>query len=326
MSLIYGLKTQIGVYLEADTRLTTWLSSGLVKIEDDFGKFHSFGKFMHVVAAGDASLASFLIQKIQASELSNSCFIEFREKIVDFVKGEIGFYPYIDSASSVVFIFAGYDPGQREVVNMDKLVKYTKLMQGDSLSPVRQNISKPLFDAMRRAAKEGKKAKILELDSPFTGLFSLEITFNKGVDIKLSDAEWSTYLMYGPNKLTAKDAPPELVIDIDIGGKPKDLKGQDILSNNCLKLIDFFFSGMIPKHQLHTVGGSVIVFWVTEHGAIFQTGEVAMKRFDGSVVRNVSNVFVNDDKICTRIGDDVKPLRELIDFFKDDGQLALAFI
>jgi len=325
MSLIYGLKTQTGVYLAADTRLTSKSPSGLFVIEDDFGKFHSFGKFMHVVAAGDAGLASFLTQKIQISELSSSCFIEFREKIVDFVKGEIGLYPYIHRIPSVVFIFAGYDPGQREVVNMEKLVEYTKLMQGDTLSPVRQNISKPLADAMRRAAKKGGKAKILELDSPFTGLFSLEITFSNGVDIKLSDAETLTYLMYGPNKLTAKDAPPDLVVDIDMGGKPKDLKGQDILSNNCLELIGFF-SEMIPKHQLHTVGGSVIVFWITENGIIFESGEVAMKRFDGSVVRNVSNIFVTDDKICTRIGGEIKPLRLLIDFYKTDEQLASAFI
>lgn len=326
MSLIYGLKTQHGVYLAADTRLTTTTSAGVVKFEDDFGKFHSFGKNMHVVAAGDARLASFLLQKIQESDLGNSHFSAFRQKIRDFINNEIGFYPHISAASNVVFIFAGSDPNKKEKINMDKLVEYTRLMQGDDPRPIPQNIGQKLLEAMQRAAAEGKKGKLLELETVLKGLFSLEIILDKGVDVKLTDAEWATYLMYGPNKLTAKDASPQLVIDIDLGEKPKGFKGTDVLLDSCLKLTRFFTSEMIPKHQLHTVGGSIVIFLITEHGALFPAGEIALRKPDGSVVRNISSVFVHDGNMCTKIGDEIKPIRFLINYFNDNRELSSASI
>lgn len=327
MSLIYGIKTQIGAYLAADTRLTTTMSSGLIKVEDDFGKYHSFGNFMHLVAAGDANLASFLIQKIHSSELRDLPYLKFKAQIHDFVKNEIGFYPYISDARNVVFIFSGCDLSKKEEVNMDKVVEYTRLMQGKNNQPVKQSISKPLLDAMVLAAVRGEKRQILELDSPYTGLFSLEIKFNEDLIIgQPHEAQWGSYLMYGPNGLTTEDAPKELVLDIDIGSKPEGLKGQDIVYYNSLKLIEFFVYKMIPEHQLHTVGGSVITFWITKYGALFPTGEVAKKQFDGSVLRNVNNIVVRDGKISTKIGANFQPLRELIAFYKPGGQKSQANI
>ncbi len=92
MSLIYGLNSQLGIYLAADTRLTTKLPSGIIKIEDDFLKCHSFSPYMHCTAAGDASLASYLIQKIESSDLKNLPYFRFKEKITKLISEEIGFY------------------------------------------------------------------------------------------------------------------------------------------------------------------------------------------------------------------------------------------
>jgi len=326
MSLIYGLKTQHGVYLAADTRLTTTLKSGLVKFEDDFGKFHSFGPKMHAVVAGDASLASYLLQKIQESNIGNSHYGIFRKKISSVIKEEIGFYPYINTAKNVVFIFAGCDPRKKEVVNMDKVVEYTTLMQGNTTNPVPVNIGKDLRKAMERAARTGKKGKKLKLKSAYKGLFSLEITINNGVDIKIKDAEWATYLMYGPKNLTAQNASPQLVIDIDLGSKPKGYKGVDILRDSWVKLTKYILSELVPKHQLHTVGGSVIVFLVTERGALFPTGEIAMQKHDGTIIRNITNVFVNNDVISTKVGGVVKPIRYVFKYFNSDHEISSASI
>lgn len=328
MSLIYGIKTQIGAYLAADTRLTTILPSGILKTEDDFGKYHTFSKYLHVVAAGDANLASYLIQKIQSSDLRAMQYFEFRDKIKSFIEEEVGFFPYVFTAKNVVFIFAGCDMSKEEEVDMNKIVQYLEIMQGNSEKPVQQSLTKPLKEAMKKAAFANKKGNLLTLEGyHYTGLFSLEIKFNgDSFECFVTEAKWGEYLMYGPEGLTAKAAPPDLFIDIDIGSKPKDLKGQDLVYYNSLLLIEFFVVKMIPKYQLHTVGGSVITFWVTEHGIIFPTGEVARRQSDGSISRNLSNIYVKGGKISTKIGDNFKPLRELISFYKVESEISGADI
>ncbi|MDD5055814.1 MAG: hypothetical protein PHZ00_06130 [Candidatus Peribacteraceae bacterium] len=113
MTLIYGIHTQVGVYLAADLRLTLTDASGQKTSKDDFCKYMSIGKNMHLVAAGNANFASYLIRKIHSSELVNLPYIEFRDKIEKFLNHEAGFYPRIQEngkvARPVAFIFAGAD-------------------------------------------------------------------------------------------------------------------------------------------------------------------------------------------------------------------------
>lgn len=326
MTLIYGVKTQNGAYLATDTRLTTEMPSGLFKVEDDFAKYHAFGDYMHLVAAGDACFASFLVQKIQSSDIANVPYSNFRFCIESLIRREIGFYPYIASAPNVVFIFAGVDPSRKEELSMAKLGKYTKLMQNGTTGPVLQTISRPLLEAMVLAATEGKTGDTLELNSQYTGVFSLKISFRQEVlEVSFNEIGWGEFLMYGPDGLTYKDVPPELFVSIDIGSGQSGTTMEESLYSNSLQLMNFFHC-MISQHQLPTVGGSVVTLWVTEHGARFPTGEVASVQANRRVPSNVKGVFVRYGKVCVKVGTDFRPLRFLHDFYHSGTSISSASI
>lgn len=323
MSLIYGIKTQDAVYLASDTRLTTKKDSGEVTYDDDFCKFHTFGKFMHTVVAGDAGLASHLLKKIQSSDLTQCSFSEFREKIEKFIRGEVGFYSKIEHSPHVVFIFAGHDPDRKDEMNMDKWKEYALFMQkGQNVSvPVR--MTTPVTEAMHKASTEKKEGKILELDKPYIGLFSVEIKISSSVDVSVIDSEWASYLMFGPKGLTAKDAPPDLVVKLDLGKKRSGLTRQDVIFENTAHLINFFFN-MIPKHQLDTVGGAIFTAFINEWGASFPEGELGILQSDGSHPKPVSYILEHGGKFCTKNGDKIKPLRFVISHTPSSSQMDIS--
>lgn len=322
MSLIYGIKTQDGVYLASDTRLTTKLPSGLLKCEDDFCKFHTFGKFMHCVAAGDAGLASYLLQKIQASEFTKYTYTEFKAKIEEFIRNEIGLYPKVTHAPHVVFIFAGYDPDRKDEMNMDKWKDCALFMQKDRNVSVPVRITEPVTKAMHQASIERRAGKILEVDKPYVNLFSAEIRVSKDIEINITESEWASYLMFGPNGLTSKDAPFDLVVKLDLGKKKAGLTKQDVIFENTAHLITFFFK-MIPKHQLQTVGGAIFTAFINEWGALFPEGELGILKPDGSPPKPVSYILEHGGKFCTKTGDQIKPLRFVSAFYQVGSQMDL---
>lgn len=317
MSLIYGIKTQYGVYLASDTRLTNQRPSGILTFEDDFCKFHTFGKHVHLAAAGNASLASYLIQKIHKTDLSDATITRFRDEVEDIIRTEIGVYPYVDNKPSVVFICAGHDPDRKDEVNMDKVIEFTQFMQGNTGSDVPVRLLKPMREAFFKCAQEQRQGKIVELDSPFIGLFSIEIQLqDHGVEIIITDSEWAGYLMFGPNGLTAKDAPPELVVQLDLGRKAEGLTKQDVIFENTSYLINFFYNHMIPKHQLQTVGGAIFTAFINQWGALFPEGEMGVIDAQGNKIRKFNHIVEHGGKFCTKIGEDIKPLRRLVSFYK----------
>jgi len=320
MSLIYGIKTQDAVYLASDTRLTLRKSDGTVSFEDDFCKFHTFGKFMHAAVAGDAGLASYLLQKIQASDLSKYACTEFREKIGDFIRDEVGLYPKVAHAPHVVFIFAGHDPDRKDEMSMDKWQEYALFMQKGQDASVPVRITDPVALAMHKASVEQKAGKILELDKPYIGLFSVEVKVTQSIEVTAVDSEWASYLMFGPKRLTAKDAPPDLVVKLDIGKKAPGLTKQDVIFENTAHLINFFFK-MIPKHQLDTVGGAIYTAFINEWGASFPEGELGILQPDGSPPKPVSYVLEHGGKFCIKTGDEIKPLRFVISFASSGSQM-----
>ncbi len=325
MSLIYGIKTQDGVYLASDTRLTKRTDSGAVTYEDDFCKFHTFGKFMYSVVAGDANLASYLLQKIHASDLIKCGYSEFRKKVEEFIRNEVGLYPKVSRAPHVVFIFAGQDPDRKDEMSMDKWKEYALFMQNGQNISVPVRMTEPLKEALLKAATEKKQGKILELNKPYIGLFSLEVKVSKSIEITIVDSEWASYLMFGPKGLTAKDAPPDLVVKLDLGKKSPGLTKREVIFQNTAELIFFFFK-MIPKHKLNTVGGAIFTAYIGEWGALFPEGELGILQPDGSPPQPVSYVLEYEGKFCVKTGDKIKPLRFVSSFYQSGSQMDLSLI
>lgn len=312
MTLIYGIHTQVGVYLAADLRLTLTDASGQKNFEDDFCKYMTIGKHMHLLAAGDANFAGYLVRKILGSDLVNLPFVEFKDKILDFIKSESVFYSQIHNAKPVVFIFAGTDPTKKEVMRMDKMIEKIQIMQGVTKASVPAHLSKPLKEAMHKASLEQKKGTDLELDKPLVSLFALEIIpSSSDINTRLTEGGWGTYIMYGPNGLRAEDAPPELAIKLDLAQRPKGETGEDMIHRHSLELIKFFRK-MITDLQLETVGGSILTLWVTEHGASVIAGDtIAFDRAKAEVVFT-NCITIQDGKFCTKIDGKITPMRSLL--------------
>lgn len=326
MTLIYGIHTQVGVYLAADLRLTfTNTSTGEKRFEDDFCKYMTIGKHMHLVAAGDANLASFLVRKMLASDLVDLPFVEFKEKISGYIKSETGLYPLIQDpkTKSVVFIFAGTDPTKKEVMSMDKMIEKIQIMQGESNASVPATLFKPLRDAMYKASVEQKSGMDLEIDKPLVSLFALEVRpSSSGITTKLTEGEWGVYIMYGPNGLRTENAPPELAIKLDLAGRPKGETAEDMIHRHSLELIKFFRKS-ITDLQLETVGGSILTLWITEHGASVIAGDtIAFDRTNGKVAFT-NCITEKDGKICTKIDGKITPMRSLLNIGSPNEKTSL---
>lgn len=323
MTLIYGIHTQVGVYLAADLRLTLTDAVGQKSFEDDFCKYMTIGKHMHLVAAGDANFASYLVRKIISSHLVDLPFIEFKEKISAFLLSESGLYPQIHKAKPVVFIFAGTDPTKKEVMSMDKMIEKVQIMQGDTNASVPTYLSKPLIEAIHKASIEQKKGTDLEVDKKLVSLFALEIIpSSSGINIQLTEGGWGTYIMYGPNGLRAEDAPPELAIKLDLAQRPKGEAGEDMIHRHSLELIKFFRK-TITDLQLETVGGSILTLWVTEHGACVILGDtIAFDRAKSEIVFT-NCITTQDGKFSTKVNGRITPIRSLLNINSPNEKTSL---
>lgn len=274
---------------------------------------------MHLVAAGDAYLASYLIRKMHVSDLVDLPFVAFKDNISDFLKTEAGLYQSIHNAKPVVFIFAGIDPTKKETLSMDKMIEKIQLMQGDGNASVPVNLLGPLRDAMHNASVEQKSGKDLEIDKPLISLFAIEIIpSSTGIVTKLTEGEWGVYIMYGPKGLRTENAPPELAVKLDLGQRPKNETGEDMIHRHSLELIKFFRK-TISDLELETVGGSILTLWISELGANVIAGDtLALNRTTGEVAFT-NCITTQDGKFCTKIDGVVTPMRSLLDIDSPSG-------
>lgn len=322
MTLILGLNTQYGVYLAADSRLS--FPEG--HYQDDCLKFYSTNKYIHAVVAGDASFASYLMQKIEKSELKNADYKVFIEKIKDFVQQEAGLYPWINKANPVAFIFAGFEEGGRKRISMERVVEHTRIMQRRAGgAPVRQNLHPSIVEAMLQKAIHEEKGSILETDLPPVHLFSLEINPSGGISIEVKEAEWGESMVFGPNNsIATEDIPPELLSDLDLQMNNPDETGQDRINSNVVRIV-LFYDLVRRKAEgdkklakdIQKIGGSVPVFFVSDNGLLMtRSGRVKHDDRTAGTIRIISDVVVKPKGIYGRTDSGIMmPLRPIRDLY-----------
>lgn len=116
MSLIFGVNLSDRIYLSADTRLTVRNNkNGDISFDDNVLKIELFSNDLAVAMAGDAKMASFLINKIFDSEVVKRGIRYCREHILNTITPFVDEYLKSNKYSNVVFIFGGLDRNGKKI-------------------------------------------------------------------------------------------------------------------------------------------------------------------------------------------------------------------
>lgn len=323
MTVLIGLNVQEGIYLAADTRLTSKKKDGTRTYKDDFLKFYTSNHNIHCIVAGDAAFASFLLQRLRESRLNSQEYKLFKSEIEDFAKVEAALYPHISELPNVVFLFAGTDNTTNKVIDMNQVIAHTKYRQergGSSKMRLRPEI----IIGMVKAATTGKVGNLIETGMPFTGLFSLEVQADSsGIHTEITEVGWGELLLYGPNGLRREDVSPDLISVIDMLEHYKDNPEQKLQADASL-IAMYLLKDLKEKHNLNTVGGGITFFWIPSirnSGAIFVRSRVKnMNNSPDGLEEGTTlcSTQIVGNKICVEIEDKYVELKG-VEYFYDNN-------
>lgn len=332
VSLILGINCQAGTWLAADTRLTIQKPSGLYATHDDFLKFESLGSSVHLTAAGDAALASYIVRGLKDAVPETDGYKKFRSLVVGCIGKMLSGYPRCGGTiqkkrPKTVFIFGGIDVSERKQIDVSVLADDVRRRQDVGSGPVVQSLDKSLVEAMIRKAFAGERGSLLTTNLPFSGLCAVSVdTTRDRLEnmVAVEDAGYGDYFMFGEDGLTKEQVPRELFSEMDL--EPQTGTNLQVFQKKVMCIVAFYKTKIIPRFHLGTVGGSITVFLATEDGAKFPTGKVGMLDPAIGKLVQLSSLSVIDGKFHIDNGDGWRPLRMLRDYREKQDQMDLAAI
>lgn len=319
MSLILGVNLPDKLFIAADTRLTHKIN-GENFYQDNFFKIFTFGEKITVATAGNARLASFILQKINKLEITQGGFTFFRSKIEDSLVKIIDEYLFNGGKyEKVVLIFGGYDTDRKKKVNSSIFGDFQSKGIIGKKGVVYQSINHRVLEGLMKEFVKINMGQIpkdteFEIDSPNSSIFSVEIVLPDKPSIR--DVGCYRFVMYGPRGLTEQNIPDDILQKLEINIKP-DLSGEQLIMQWSLELVGLIKS-VAKEHYLETVGGDVITLLLTPHGAVILTGKVMFFDYKTRTNTKISEVLVHAGKFCTRDAHgNIIPYEQIIDFNKE---------
>jgi hypothetical protein len=307
MTFIFGVNLCDRIYVSGDTRLTRKKSSGEVEnVKDNLIKVEPLSKDVVLAAAGGASMAAFLIRKMLKSDLVKMDIRLLRANIQTTLAPFVDeYWKSRDGTESVTFIFGGIDKGKKKQFNSAKV--HEKIMQFSHIDEGKASmVLRPaLFNVMvEQRYPEPSDSHV----------FSVQI--NPPNEFIITDAEWGSYLAYGPRGITKDDLPGETF------GKLEFVQGNDAVGHDNM-IICAATKTIAKDKQAETIGGAVIVGIVSDEisgvvgGAVYLFDPKANKMELVSNVINIGGTFYRKDENGTH-----HRLQRLKDY-KDFGLLEI---
>lgn len=304
MSLILGINLPTRLFLAADTRLTTKLPSGIFKVEDNFWKAFSFsGDKISCVVAGNAKLASFVLNELEKSDISKTNIYTFRESINNYLSSIIDEYwkqggEHVD----VAFIFGGYDDTRKKMINATVFgdVQSKGLINVQGIK--NQNVNNKVLEGLLRATLgkgrfQSDKNEEFEIDAQNSLIFSVQIKLPDVPTIK--DVPCYDFVLFSQKNLTEKQATFDLVQKLEVEPIHSSSEENEYVYQSALH-ISSLIDEMIQKFSLEAVGGDMLTLLLTPFGAVLPTGSIIKKNLETGKVTPISEIIVSDGRFCRR--------------------------
>jgi hypothetical protein len=184
MTFVLGMATSNGVYLCADTKVTTRSNDDEVSTKKiNQLKIQPINSHVMCAASGDAGLASFVINKLLSDKRVRSWNID--TIVNDLNKGDISYlanivneYRELRSTKTAVLTFAGKNPHRKMLVDMNKYKEMLDLyiasyQQHNGLSP-----DTAMHDSVLKGLLKSRKQFFSINKSRFT-IYQISISFSK---------------------------------------------------------------------------------------------------------------------------------------------------
>ncbi len=258
MTVIIGLNLSHRSLLAGDTRLSYEQEGNLYVRHDNMQKVEDIGgsPIITVACAGNARFARYLITKLKQEPILSQGITSFklaaREVIGSYAHEYFSEYGYENA--EVTLIIAGSDTQYNKHVEAQQFIDmanaYTSGGQGKGQGVIRVN------SALQEAFPVGEKITPgdRELNLNNTELFAVEITKNR---LDITETQWGQLLIYGPEGLVRDDIEPKDVAFFEFAPDTFD-NGMGV--GNDFTFMTAFIDSQATKHNLSTVGGSVVVY------------------------------------------------------------------
>jgi len=251
MTVILGVNLSDKVYLAGDSRLSHEKDGKTEVRHDNMQKVENL-KDSHtitVASAGDAKFASFLLNRLNYSDLITLNINDLRNSIEVWMTKAIDEYlTQKNNYPDNTFIFGGVDPNTKKVVSGEQIINMANAFTGGK-GPIYVNSA--LQSAIKIAQPTPKKD--IELDTPDTKLFSVQVTKS---GIKVTDTKFGELLIYGPEGLVKDDIGIKEIAGFEFD--PSFRNNGSGMGNDYAALNAYIYS-QAEKYKLTTVGGSVVV-------------------------------------------------------------------
>ncbi len=308
MSIIFGLHLLNKLYLISDTRVTGKSQSGLATVQDDLLKVITLNKRISSIAAGNVSLAKYVLMILRSKINDKTYYSDIQqliktdlEKIIITFVDETGL---INRHSKV--IIAGFNEKRGKLINSTKLGEAmsssVKARGGGVIT--HQSVPHSIIEALLKNIKKGEELinediTVNEIDSGMM-IIDMNTSSDNNNRYTITPVDCFDYCIVTPKVGSlAVYVPPELISELEFRNK-KGQSGEQILYQDS-NLIMSFLGQLIKQKQFNTVGGHIFVTLVTPEGVIFPTGTLATAE-DGKV-KTIGKFIVKNDKMYYSFSD-----------------------
>lgn len=310
MSLILGINLSDRIYLAADTRITKTDKSGKITyFEDNFLKIAPLSSTVAVAAAGNARMASFIINELKLTGVANEGIRKCREAVEGKVREIVDAYFTRNAFASTVLIFGGINKGAKKKIVMNRFMQAVQQYQktGNSM-----NMKQAIYDGLMK--KSGAPNPYPELNVSDSHVFAVKIN-QSSLDIQ--DVEWGEYIAYG-DKMTKDDLPEHTFNELEVSeraGHPSHDK----------LWLTIFIKVTAENLARHTVGGSVVPFVISDGGIGVLLGGVGRQAVGSQNKEDYySYVTIKDGRVFTKKSEsELIELKRIQDFMANNGNAEL---
>ncbi len=316
MTLILGVHMATKTFLVSDTRLTRQRSDGSFKYEDTINKSFYLNKKTSGIAAGHVQLAAFVIKKLR-DKFPESSFMKDLKKVIDESANEI-IKEFVNTTmmtnQSTAMIFAGFDQGKKKKIGAAILgqVMSAELVARGNGSYMKQGVPNQIKTALTESLmKNGTLGadSFIEADLPNSRMFSLKIgtrQYNDGNFYQLEEVECYKYVAFYPDQEFKKvTVPNTLLSSIEFPETGTvSYKDDGFIYSDATKLMSFV-RRVARENDFKNVGGNIFSMMVTPEGSIFPTGDIAVKKEDGTteIIGAIDSI---DNVLCYKLPDGSK--------------------
>lgn len=328
MTLILGVHMATKTFLVSDTRLTRQMSDGGLKYEDTINKSFYLNKRMSGIAAGHVQLAAFVIKRLR-EKISEDSFMRDLSRVIikngnDIIKDFVNTTLMTNQATAM--IFAGFDSENKKKIGSAILgeIMSAELVARGSGSRMNQSVHHKIKDALAEALiKNGTldKNSFIEADLPSSRMFSLKMgtrQYTDGNFYQLEEVECYRYVSFYPSQeFKSVIVPNTLLSSIEFPETETVSKKDDgFIYSDAARLMSFVRNVSI-ENDFKNVGGNIFSMMVTPEGSIFPTGDIAVKKKDGSI-EMLGAIDSIDNVLCYRLPDGSKGQFKTIEGVADE--------